>query len=162
MAGTKVSLRLSSAGEAMGTQLRAEPCLDLCSSLQSFRLMILVPHPSPVYSSWAALWISQMLRFNRASWSLSTPTEETPSHEEHTRVFLFTIGEGCGVPETGVEPGVLISSIIILTFSGTLVASLQISSQPGSLDFRKSAHCIQMKRYLSKMGFFIELHKPTA
>lgn len=33
MVGTKVALRLSSAGEALGTQLRAEPCLDVCFSL---------------------------------------------------------------------------------------------------------------------------------
>lgn len=64
--------------------------------------------------------------------------------ERHTMVFLSIIGEGCGVPDIGVEPGVLISSIIILTFSGTLVASLQISCHPGSLELRNSAHCIQM------------------
>lgn len=97
-----------------------------------------------------------MLRPSRTPWS------PCRAHEEQlTRVFLFTMGEGCGVPDTGVEPGVLISSIIILTFSGTLVASLQISSHPGSLDFRKSAHCIQIKRYLSKIGFFLKLHKST-
>lgn len=87
MVGTKVALRLSSAGEALGTQLRAEPCLDMCFSLlysvffpwQSFSLTILVPYPTPVYSSWDALWTpSQMLRSSRTSWSHSTPTEENP------------------------------------------------------------------------------------
>ena len=50
------------------------------------------------------------------------------------------MGEGCGVPDTGVEMGVLISSIMFMIFSGTFVASQQVSCHRGSLELSNSAH----------------------
>ena len=49
------------------------------------------------------------------------------------------MGEGRGVPDIGVETGVLISSIMFMIFSGTLVTSPQVSCHRGSLELIRSA-----------------------
>lgn len=54
-------------------------------------------------------------------------------------LLLSIMGEGRGVPDIGVETGVLISSIIFMIFSGTLVTSPQVSCHRGSLELISSA-----------------------
>lgn len=56
-----------------------------------------------------------------------------------TMLLLSIMGEGRGVPDIGVEIGVLISSIIFMIFSGTLVASPHVSCHLGSLELINSA-----------------------
>lgn len=59
-----------------------------------------------------------------------------------TMLLLSIMGEGRGVPDIGVEMGVLISSIMLMIFSGTLVTSLQVSCHRGSLELISSADCM--------------------
>ena len=54
-------------------------------------------------------------------------------------LLLSIMGEGRGVPDIGLEMGVLISSIMFMIFSGTLVTSLQVSCHRGSLELISSA-----------------------
>lgn len=78
-------------------------------------------------------------------------------------LLLSIIGEGWGVPDTGVELGVLISSIIFMIFSGTLVASPQVSCHRGSLEFSNSADCESEGNITKhKCVLFKELRKVTS
>lgn len=100
-------------------------------------------------------YVAQALSGNT---QLKSRREQTP-----TTLLLSIIGEGWGVPDTGVELGVLISSIILMIFSGTLVASPQVSCQWGSLELSNSADC-ESKRNTTKHKrvLFKELRKVTS
>lgn len=78
-------------------------------------------------------------------------------------LLLSILGEGWGVPDTGVESGVCISSIIFMIFSGTLVASPQVSCHLGSLELSNSAdYKSKRKRTKDKRVLFKELTKITS
>lgn len=71
---------------------------------------------------------------------ISKHTMEMPRRQPVlTKLLLSIMGEGRGVPDIGVETGVLISSIIFMIFSGTLVASPHVSCHLGSLELINSA-----------------------
>lgn len=73
-----------------------------------------------------------------------------------TILLLSIMGEGCGVPDTGVEMGVFISSIMFMIFSGTFVASQQVSCHRGSLELSNSADYKSRRNKIKDKGALFE------
>ena len=75
-------------------------------------------------------------------------------------LLLSVIGEGWGVPDTGIELGVLISSIIFMIFSGSLVVSPPVSCHQSGLELSNSADCESERNTTKhKRVLFKELRK---